>query len=106
MKNPSFILKEEDILNILSVNDLSEENYIEISGEVNNPGIFPFSENITLSDLILLAGSFKENATSSSRIEINRRITSDKSNENNISEILTFDLNKNLDDSTIIYQAI
>ena len=46
---------------ILSVNDLSEENYIEISGEVNNPGIFPFSENITLSDLILLAGSFKEN---------------------------------------------
>ena len=100
LKNPSFILKEEDILNILSVNDLSEENYIEISGEVNNPGIFPFSENITLSDLILLAGSFKENA-SSSRIEINRRITSDKSNENNISEILTFDLNKNLDDSTI-----
>jgi protein involved in polysaccharide export with SLBB domain len=100
LKNPSFILEEEDVLNILSVNDLSEETYIEISGEVNNPGIFPFSENISLSDLILLAGSFKENA-SSSRIEINRRITSDKTNENNISEILTFDLNKNLDESTI-----
>ena len=100
LKNPSFVLEEEDVLNILSVNDLSEETYIEISGEVNNPGIFPFSENITLSDLILLAGSFKENA-SSSRIEINRRITSDKTNENNISEILTFDLNKNLDESTI-----
>ena len=67
-----------------------KRTYIEISGEVNNPGIFPFSENITLSDLILLAGGFKENA-SSSRIEINRRITSDnESNENNISEILTF----------------
>ena len=100
LNNPSFVLEEEDVLNILSVNDLSEETYIEISGEVNNPGIFPFSENITLSDLILLAGSFKENA-SSSRIEINRRITSDKTNENNISEILTFDLNKNLDESTI-----
>ena len=100
LNNLNYKLKEEDILNILSVNDLSEEKYIEISGEVNNPGIFPFSENVTLSDLILLAGSFKENA-SSSRIEINRRISSDKSNENNMSEILTFDLNQNLDDPII-----
>ena len=100
LKNPSFILNEEDVLNILSVNDLSEENYIEISGEVNNPGIFPYSKNITLSDLILLAGNFKENA-SSSRIEINRRITSNQSDNNNISEILTFDLNKNLSTSSI-----
>jgi len=100
LNNLNYKLKEEDILNILSVNDLSEEKYIEISGEVNNPGIFPFSENVTLSDLILLAGSFKENA-SSSRIEINRRISSDKSNENNMSEILIFDLNQNLDDQII-----
>jgi len=100
LNNLNYKLKEEDVLNILSVNDLSEEKYIEISGEVNNPGIFPFSENVTLSDLILLAGSFKENALSS-RIEINRRISSDKSNENNMSEILTFDLNQNLDDKII-----
>ena len=100
LKNPSLILEEEDVLNVLSINDLNEENYIEISGEVNNPGIFPFSKNITLSDLILLAGSYKENA-SSNRIEINRRITSNNLSENNISEILTFDLNKNLETSTI-----
>ena len=43
LKNPNFIFQEEDVLNILSINDLSEENYIEISGQVNNPGIFPFS---------------------------------------------------------------
>jgi len=100
LKNPTFILQEEDVLNILSINDLSEENYIEISGQVNNPGIFPFSKNITLSDLILLAGGFKENA-SSNRIEINRRLASNELNENNISEILIFDLNKNLKNSTI-----
>ena len=103
LKNPTFILQEEDVLNILSINDLSEENYIEISGQVNNPGIFPFSKNITLSDLILLAGGFKENA-SSNRIEINRRLSSNESNENNISEILTFDLNKNLNNSSIIIE--
>ena len=103
MKNPKLILQEEDILNILSINDLSEENYIEISGQVNNPGIFPFSKNISLSDLILLAGGFKENATSN-RIEINRRLSSNESNENNISEILTFDLNKNLNNNSIIIE--
>jgi len=100
LKNPNFIFQEEDVLNILSINDLSEENYIEISGQVNNPGIFPFSKNITLSDLILLAGGFKENATSN-RIEINRRLSSNELNENNISEILTFDLDKNLTNNSI-----
>ena len=102
MNNPSFILKEEDILNILSLNDLSEDSYVEISGEINNPGVFPYSENLSVSDLILLAGGFKENA-SESRIEINRRLSSDeKLNENNITEILTFDFNQNLKETPII----
>jgi protein involved in polysaccharide export with SLBB domain len=103
LKNPKFILQEEDVLNILSINDLSEENYIEISGQVNNPGIFPFSKNISLSDLILLAGGFKENATQN-RIEINRRLSSNELNENNISEILIFDIDKNLNNNSIIIE--
>jgi protein involved in polysaccharide export with SLBB domain len=102
INNPSFILKEEDVLNILSLNDLSEDNYVEISGEINNPGVFPYSENLSVSDLILLAGGFKENA-SESRIEINRRLPSDEElNENNITEILTFDFNQNIKESSII----
>jgi len=100
MNKPSFLLKEEDILNILSLNDLSEDNYVEIMGEINNPGVFPYSENLSVSDLILLAGGFKENA-SSSRIEINRRLSVNKLNDNNITEILTFDLNKNFNKSSL-----
>ena len=100
MNKPSFLLKEEDILNILSLNDLSEDNYVEIMGEINNPGVFPYSENLSVSDLILLAGGFKENA-SSSRIEINRRLSVNKLNDNNITEILTFDLNKNINKSLL-----
>jgi protein involved in polysaccharide export with SLBB domain len=100
MNKPSFVLKEEDILNILSLNDLSEDNYVEIMGEVNNPGVFPYSENLSVSDLILLAGGFKENA-SSSRIEINRRLSVNELNDNNITEILTFDLNKNINKSSL-----
>ena len=100
MNKPSFLLKEEDILNILSLNDLSEDNYVEIMGEINNPGVFPYSENLSVSDLILLAGGFKENA-SSSRIEINRRLSVNKLNDNNITEILTFDLNENINKSSL-----
>ncbi len=92
----SFKLQQEDIVNILSVNDLSGEKYIQISGEVNNPGIFLFSENLSLQDIILLAGGFNDNA-SGKRIEINRMLPSDELNENKISEILTIDLSKNLD---------
>jgi protein involved in polysaccharide export with SLBB domain len=69
-------------------------------GEINNPGVFPYSENLSVSDLILLAGGFKENA-SSSRIEINRRLSVNKLNDNNITEILTFDLNKNINKSSL-----
>ena len=100
INNPSFLLKEEDVLNVLSLNDLSEDNYIEISGEINNPGVYPYSENISVSDLILLAGGFKENA-SSSRIEINRRLSVNELNNNNITEILTFDLNENINKSSV-----
>ena len=97
MNSSNFKLQQEDILNILSINDLREEKYIEISGEVNNPGIFTFSENISLQDIILLAGGFNDNATGK-RVEINRMLSNEESKENKISEILIFDLNKNLDD--------
>ena len=100
LKTLNFKLEEEDIVNILSLNDLREEKYIEISGEVNSPGIFPYSKNISLQDIILLAGGFNDNATGK-RIEINRMLSTQESNENKISEILTFDLNKNLEDLTI-----
>ena len=99
LKTLNFKLEEEDIVNILSLNDLREEKYIEISGEVNSPGIFPYSKNISLQDIILLAGGFNDNATGK-RVEINRMLSDEESNENKISEILIFDLNKNLNDLT------
>ena len=94
LKKPKFILQAEDVLNILSFNDLKEEDYIEISGEVNNSGIYPYSKNLTLSNLILIAGGFKEDATAS-RIEINRRVLTDYSNKK-ISETIIINLDKDL----------
>ena len=64
-------LEKDDILNIISINDLKDENYIEISGEINRPGVYPFSKNLNLEDIILLAGGIRKNATLKS-IEISR----------------------------------
>ena len=55
-------LDKDDILNIISINDLKDDNYIEISGEINKPGVYPFSKNLNLEDIILLAGGVRKNA--------------------------------------------
>lgn len=85
-------LMREDVINILSKNDLSEERYIEISGQVGSPGIYPYSDNLTLSDVILLAGGFSQ-AAMSSRIEVTRRITSEGEGGYSLSQVFLKEAN-------------
>ena len=87
LENP-IILKKDDVLNILSINDLKDDNYIEISGEISKPGIYPYSNNLTLNDLILLAGGVRKNATLAS-IEVSR---ANKSDENQTAQIFNLSL--------------
>ena len=87
---------KEDILTIFSINSLVEEKYVEISGEVNLPGTYPFSNNLEIDELILLAGGLSNDANSS-RIEISRVIKSNEINSNSLAEIFEYDLEKSLD---------
>jgi len=82
------ILNKDDVLNILSINDLKDDNYIEISGEISKPGIYPYSNNLTLNDLVLLAGGVRKNATLAS-IEVSR---ANKSDENQTAQIFNLSL--------------
>ena len=97
LEKPVFNLEEEDVITIYSINDLSEENYVEISGEVSNAGIYPYSKNITLIDLILSAGGFKDNATGQ-RVEITRRVSNENSKNEILSKVIIVNLSKNLED--------
>lgn len=90
---PDIQLRKEDLLLVPSVYDLKEEYYLKISGEVNRPGTFPFGDRITVADLVLKAGGFKESATSS-RIEIARRVKDDTSGK--LAEIIIVDIDKEL----------
>ena len=98
LENP-ILLKEEDIVLINSVNDLREDKYLEISGEVNKPGVFPYSENLGLNDLIILAGGLRKNATLNN-IEISRLKSSGNNDFEKNAQLINIDLN-NLNDESI-----
>ena len=89
-------LKQDDVVSISSINDLREDRYLEISGEINNPGIYPYSQNIKLNDLIIIAGGLKNKATLRN-IEVSRLKSSNNNDFNKSSEIMYVNLNENND---------
>lgn len=89
-------LKNNDVVKFQSIYDLREEYNLEIKGEVLRPGEFVFMENMTVEDLIFLAGGFKESAARSF-VEVARRINPDSAKDtNSSSEIFNFSINKDL----------
>lgn len=87
-------LKRQDQIVIKSVVEIRQERSIEVVGAVNNPGSFPYVDNMSVRDLILLAGGFTDGATTK-RIEIARRLYNDESIDKSV-EITTINLSKDL----------
>ncbi|EIM78392.1 soluble ligand binding domain-containing protein [Nitritalea halalkaliphila LW7] len=71
-QQPDISLRREDVLFVRSIFDLQEEVFVQISGEVNRPGPFPFRRNMTVGELILRAGGLRQSG-SLERVEIARR---------------------------------
>ncbi|MBP5719815.1 MAG: SLBB domain-containing protein [Bacteroidales bacterium] len=70
--DPDIELYKDDELFITSKADLQERGTMTISGLVVNPGTFPFAENTTVEDLIIMAGGLREGA-SLARVDVSRR---------------------------------
>lgn len=82
-------LRSNDSVTIASVTDLKENTTVSIAGEVRNTGVYAFVEDMSLKDLILLAGGFTDAAVPQ-RIEVARRIKSDSSfniSDNKVSQV-------------------
>jgi protein involved in polysaccharide export with SLBB domain len=91
------LLQREDIVKISSIYDLHDEQYVVINGEVKSAGTYPFSEGLTVENLIIRAGGLRESA-SESMVEVARRIqVSDDNETNQTAEIFTFGIDKNLE---------
>ncbi len=65
-------LQREDQVIIQDIFSMREKRIVQILGEVQKPGEFNFTDNMTLKDLIFKAGGFTE-AASESFIELARR---------------------------------
>lgn len=90
-------LKLKDTLFIKSYKDLRERLTVSISGAINKGATYEFADNMTVSDLVAMAGGFTDGA-SASKIEIARRIKADTvgvSKEQSI-KIETIDVDRGL----------
>lgn len=90
-------LQKEDVITIFSKNELKEEAFIELLGEVNRPGVLGFSTETSLNDIVLLAGGLSASAAGGS-IEISRRLLSNNDDGFGLSETFVF----NIDDENRI----
>lgn len=70
-------LKNEDVFYVPSKKIMQEEEILTISGEVNYPGTYDFSENTSLETFILQAGGLKD-AASLVKIDVSRRMRNNK----------------------------
>ncbi|MFT6966289.1 MAG: protein involved in polysaccharide export with SLBB domain [Marivirga sp.] len=86
-------LLKEDIVRIISIYDIKEEFYVQVLGEISEGGIYPFFNQMTVQDLIILAGGLKESA-SNSLIEISRR--NNNGGVNKSAEIIQVSINPDL----------
>jgi len=73
--NADLKLKREDIVTVYSILDFREEYKVTIDGEVKNPGVYEYFDNLTLNDLVVQVGGLTGSA--SKRVEIARMLKSD-----------------------------
>lgn len=97
------LLTRLDVVTIPSRFDLAEQSTVHIQGEVNNPkigdngGTFAYMTNMTLEDVILKAGGFKESAKAS-QVEVVRRVRNSdpQASDASISQTFRFDVSRDL----------
>ena len=96
-KEQDILLQKEDVLTISSKNDIKEDDYVEVAGAVNQPGIYLYSNGMKLKDLILKARGFNKNAAQT-RVEISRKLTENNSDNSQLSQIIIVNISKEFDD--------
>ncbi|PWL30940.1 SLBB domain-containing protein [uncultured Roseivirga sp.] len=90
----TFSLQKEDVVTVFSRNELREEAFVEVLGEVNSPGVFSFSKGLTLDDVLLQVGGTATSAYGGS-VEISRRLSTEDNGGLGLSETYVFPIDMN-----------
>ena len=88
----SIPLRRNDSVIVSSIAELRDSQLVSITGEVRRNGAFRYAENITLKDLVLMAGGFTD-AAIPQRIEVARRIKKDTFSVADIQIAEVFEIN-------------
>lgn len=83
-------LHKEDIVTVYSILDFVEEYKITIDGEIKNPGVYDYHQNLTLNDLLVQAGGLTGSA--SKRVEVARMIQSEEIDDANPNKAELFNI--------------
>ena len=95
-KDQDILLQKEDVVTVLSKNEIKQDDYVEVAGEVNQPGVYNYSKGMKVSDLILKAKGFSKSA-SETRIEISRKLKNNNTDNSKLSQVIVVDLPKEFD---------
>lgn len=88
-------LKNEDVVNIPSISDIIVDPVVVIEGEVRKPGTYPYSDSLTVEDLIGIAGSFTISAEKSF-VEVARRVSENDNDLSSESILYNFQIDQKL----------
>jgi protein involved in polysaccharide export with SLBB domain len=90
-------LEKNDVVYIPSIHDLEDLGNVSIAGDVARPGSFAYAENMTVEDLVVLAGGLQDRA-STSRVDVFRRLKDAASvkTKSEVGEMYTFSLEDSL----------
>lgn len=70
-------LRNEDVLTIASEEELVQNRWFQIEGEVMKPDTYDYADNTTIEDLIVMAGGLTD-AASTVKVDVSRRIIDPK----------------------------
>ncbi len=95
---PDIPLMKNDVLFIPSIQNLKERQTVTIHGRVSEPGTFSFAENMTVEDLVVMAGGLLEDAATV-KVDITRRIKNPNSTAytKEVGRTFTMDLSNNFE---------
>ena len=96
-KDQDILLQKEDVLTVTSKNEIKEDDYVEIAGAVNQPGVYTYSKGMKLKDLILKARGFDKTAAET-RVEISRKLKDSNADNSKLSQVIVVDISKEFDD--------
>ena len=90
-------LQKNDVLLISCIFDLQEVQTITIYGEVAFPGVYEYSENMSIEDFIFKAGGLND-AASTARVDVSRRVKNSNAitTSDTITQTFSFSLEEGL----------